>query len=138
MDHIIEEGDEESESFATLFEGDWQSAMEGFIGAMVPAEQPDLRRRLLRDVSAQDAEVAVAVLRSYPQVNMGQTLADCPCPVRAINAPMPPTSLSSNRSLDPDFEVEILDGLGHFLLLEDPQRFHGALDRALAALGYEL
>lgn len=104
------------------------------VETLVSRERQGLRRRLATDFKAQDVRVATAILELYPEFDMAAALAACPAPVRAINGSDKASLLDRNRRFDPDFEVEVLEGLGGYLMLEDPARFYGALERALRAI----
>lgn len=108
-------------------EADFAGQSELLVGGLVPASRKDLRKRLADDYRRQDSRVALAVLKQLPDFDMAAALAACPVPVTAINGSDKPTRLSINRRSDPDFEAQTLDGLGPYLLLEDPERFFYAL-----------
>ena len=121
-----------AEAMAAALETDAKATLAEFYAYLLPGELDGLRRQLLKQVADQDPAVSAAVMRLLPSLDKQAALSACPAPVRAINASDPPTAVESNRRFDPDFEVELLDGLGRFLPLEDPVRFHAALARALA------
>jgi pimeloyl-ACP methyl ester carboxylesterase len=121
-----------AEAMAAAVETDAQATLTEFYAYLLPAELDGLRRQLLVQVADQDPDVSAAVMRLLPTLDKQAALSACPAPVRAINAAEPPTAVESNRRFDPDFEVELLEGLGRFLPLENPARFHAALARALA------
>jgi pimeloyl-ACP methyl ester carboxylesterase len=54
--------------------------------------------------------------------------------VRAINAPWVPTAFEVNRRYSPGFDAVIVEGVGHFLMLEAPDRFNQALRQTLQSL----
>ena len=121
-----------AEVMATALETDTKAAMAEYYSYLLPGEMNELRRRLVEQAANQDPGVSAAGIRLLPSFNKQAALSACPVPVRAINAAEPPTAVETNRRFDPDFEVELLEGLGMFLPLEDPARFHAALARALA------
>lgn len=120
-----------AEAMAAALEIDEKATLTEFYAYLLPAEQDGLRRQLLRQAADQDPAVSAAVMRLLPSLDKQAALSACPAPVRAINAADPPTAVEGNRRFDPDFEVELLQGLGRFLPLEDPARFFAALARAL-------
>lgn len=121
-----------AEAMAAAVESDAQAFWSEFYKHLLPAEMVGLRRQLTGQAADQDPVVSAAVMRLLPSTDKQAVLGACPAPVRAINGADPPTAVEANRRFDPDFEVELLEGLGRFLPLEDPARFHAALARALA------
>ena len=59
---------------------------------------------------------------------------DIKVPVRCINADFWPTDFEANRKHMVSFEVEIMKGLGHFIMLEKPKEFNKALGRFVKEL----
>ena len=52
-------------------------------------------------------------------------------PVRAINSDAQPTSVEANRRWFADFDAEVMPGVGHYPMLEQPAKFTEALRRAI-------
>ena len=61
-------------------------------------------------------------------------LAEIKAPIRAINSDKYPTNLEGNRRHIPQFDVALMKGAGHYLMLEDPVRFNALLADALSRL----
>lgn len=77
----------------------------------------------------------LAIPLCYPALDLAALLHDCGVPVRAINAaPYPPgnraTETERNRAHG-DFDAALIEGAGHFLMLERPEQFNRALEVAL-------
>ena len=49
-------------------------------------------------------------------------------PVWALNADLWPTKPEVNRKYVPEFNLRIMPGVGHFLMLEKPDEFNRQLD----------
>ena len=99
------------------------------------ATPPAVRERVLRYLLAADPAMSVALLGgvwSYDAVPVLHALRSTP--IRAVSADKFPTKVDVNRRHIPGYSVEIVPGTSHYLMLEKPQDFNAALDRALAAL----
>jgi len=64
--------------------------------------------------------------------------AQCSAPVRALNAAPRPdegtaTAVETNRKYA-DFDVVLMEGVGHFLMLERPGEFNARLSQLLVTL----
>jgi pimeloyl-ACP methyl ester carboxylesterase len=58
-------------------------------------------------------------------------LAEIRVPIRAINSDHFPTNVEANRRHIPHFDVALMKGAGHYLMLDDPARFNALLADAL-------
>lgn len=85
-------------------------------------------------MSAAPPEVALAAgesaLTYASEVTVG--LEELSLPVIAINADNPPTDIESLERYDVD--VILMSGVGHFLMMEDPQRFNVLLSKVIGKL----
>jgi pimeloyl-ACP methyl ester carboxylesterase len=52
-------------------------------------------------------------------------------PVICINADLWPTNIEANRRYMMSFDVKIMKGAGHFLMLERPEEFNRLLDSSI-------
>ncbi|WP_017325142.1 alpha/beta fold hydrolase [Synechococcus sp. PCC 7336] len=81
---------------------------------------------------------AIALLRDFPNFDLQAVLSEVEVPIRCVNAaPLPPlmpeTAIEINQKYS-DFDAVIMEGVGHFLLLEQPEAFNAKLDEVLAEL----
>lgn len=118
------------------FESDYEGAFEQMISTSVPASAPaELTKRLVRDATATNLKVATGVLRAYPDVILADILEATPVPLICINSQASlPTTIAANTELKPDYRCYILEGTGHFPMLENPALFQAQLRVALAEL----
>ena len=118
------------------FEADFEGTAVSFVSGMFP-EGTDLRviDGILRDVQRAGSEVGTAILRSYAGYVPAKAFAACPVPLICINATQPnPTMVENNRAYIPDFEVVLVEDVGHFLVVERPETFEGLLRTALVRI----
>lgn len=117
------------------FDEDFPGTCDRFVRAMFNERaDAELVRRVAADMCAAPPQIATAALRQLSAFDQRNALAGVSVPVRVINAATPPTNFDGHRALSRDFDGVILEGLGHFPMLEDPARF----DRALSATLLEL
>jgi pimeloyl-ACP methyl ester carboxylesterase len=88
---------------------------------------PELIERVTSDMCDHSPEIAIALLREFFSYEMGPALAAVDVPVRYVNAPTYPTNVEVNRTYQPDFDGVIMDGVGHFLMMEKPEEFNDLL-----------
>lgn len=120
------------------FAGTLRSFVEGAFAANMQVD-PALIERVHRDAVASDPAMAVAIVRSYQDLELNVLLAACPAPVRCINAAEPhETRIEANRRYASTFDAILMPGVGHFPMLETPRRFHEHLRRQIGAILAEM
>lgn len=81
-----------------------------------------------------DPRIAVPMLQGGREFDLKGALRALRAPIRAINSDMHAAKLEVNRKYAPRFDALTLAGVGHWPHLEDPQRFHRALEQCLEVL----
>jgi sigma-B regulation protein RsbQ len=122
--------------FVTALENDFAGGSKRFVGSAFPPDaDPALVDRVTRAMSGADPRMAIGLMRSYVGFDPREALAACPVPVRCINTTLfMQTDVEGNRRYAPGFDAVVLEGLGHFPMLEDPARFDAALRGLVAEL----
>lgn len=106
------------------FERDFAGTCELFVRGLYRSDaEPALVAWTIGDMCDARPEVARALLRSFGEFPFVDALAGAGAPVRAINSDMYPTAVEVNRRYNPDFDVVIMSGVGHFPQLERPAVF---------------
>ncbi|MFH0945355.1 MAG: alpha/beta hydrolase [Planctomycetota bacterium] len=86
---------------------------------------PELIGRVEADMLATGPDVTVGLMRAFTELDVKKILADCPVPVKCINAATPnETRVEVNRKYSPAFEVILMEGVSHFLMMERPGEFN--------------
>jgi pimeloyl-ACP methyl ester carboxylesterase len=124
--------DDELEAFAAPFREDFVPATRAFVRRMFPPDaDPELVERVAADMSAAPPEIAVDALRravgNEPGVIAG--LARLSVPVVAINPEQGHTGTEALRRHG--VEPVLMPGVGHFLMMEDPEGFNRLLTEAV-------
>ena len=89
---------------------------------------PTLMKWIVNDMAAAPPQVGISAFEEY----MGQYITgeaaevfdENKVPVRCVNADLWPTNPEANRRHMVSFEVVIMKGVGHFLMLESPHEFN--------------
>jgi pimeloyl-ACP methyl ester carboxylesterase len=61
-----------------------------------------------------------------------ETLGALPAPLLLINSDYSPTNMEAGREYVPSSDVVFMSGVGHFVMMEDPDTFNGLLDEAIS------
>jgi pimeloyl-ACP methyl ester carboxylesterase len=125
---------EEVEAFVAPFREDFPAAAERFARNLLPDGADDeLAERIAADMAATPREVALGSLR-YARNRQPPILAALPAikvPIVAINPDTGPTDSKSMREYG--VETILLEGVGHFAMIEDPRQLNAVLATVLAS-----
>jgi pimeloyl-ACP methyl ester carboxylesterase len=125
---------EEIEAFVAPFQDDFGAAVDQFVRNMFHAgADPELVDRIATDMATAPHEAALrslgyALNREPPII---EALSAITAPVVAINPDIAPTDADSLRRHG--VEPIVLEGVGHFSMLEDPEQFNATLASTLAS-----
>ena len=124
----------EIEAFVAPFREDFEAAVGRFVRNLLPQDADDqLVDRIATAMAATPREVTLGSLRyaRNRQPAMLAALGHIAAPIVAINPA--PTDVDSMRRHG--VEPVVLEGVGHFLMLEAPDRFNPVLAAALESFG---
>ncbi|HEU5320891.1 MAG TPA: alpha/beta hydrolase, partial [Methylomirabilota bacterium] len=125
----------EFEAFIDSLRRDFKGTAADFVRGMFPGEaERSVVERVVRQVQALSPEVGIPSLRGVAAFDIEAALAQVRQPIRCINATRPPTNLEVNRRYAPQFDAVLLEGVGHFPMLERPKEFNRLLERAIDGL----
>jgi sigma-B regulation protein RsbQ len=103
--------------------------------AFAPTSPPHVVKRVLAQIDQVPPDLGLAILEAALDYDVRPAIRQVRVPIRAINADLQPTAVATNRAYVRDFDVILIPGVGHWPMLEAPERFNAALDRVLQKLG---
>lgn len=124
--------EEQSEMFLKAFETDFKGTIRFAIRGMLPENaEPELLESTAAMAEKHDPKMAVALLGDVDRVDLKALFEDSKVPVRCINAGPGfqfhmPTASEINKKYA-DFGAVIMEGVGHFPMLEQPAEFNRKL-----------
>ena len=123
------------DEFLALFRADFAETTADFVRAMfTPTSDSVLVEKIVADMSAAPQQVglgAVEALLNYRNSELTRALQQVRAPIRCINSDRNPTDVEAGRRYASSFEVALMSGVGHFVMLEDPETFNRLLDQAV-------
>jgi pimeloyl-ACP methyl ester carboxylesterase len=124
--------DDEVEAFAAPFRKDFVTATRALVRRLfTPDTDAELVERVAADMSAAPPEIAIDALRhavgNEPGILAG--LRELTVPVVAINPDARPTDTEALRRHG--VSTVLMSGVGHFLMMEDPDRFNRLLGEVI-------
>lgn len=128
--------EEQAKKVLEGFEADFKGTLrEGIRGMLPEKSDPELLKWITTKGEAQDPKIAIAIFREFPKVDTKALLKDAKVPVRCINSGpgwkfYQPTASDINKK-SADFKVVIVEGVGHYPMLEKPAEFNQKLQEIL-------
>ena len=126
---------ERIEAFVAPFRADFTERTRAFVRGMFPATaDKSLVEWIAADMSSAPKEIALAAMVSVFSNGreMPAALAELKLPTIAINPDHPPTDFESLKRHG--VEVVLMPGVGHFPMMEDPERFNRVLGSVIEKL----
>ena len=126
---------EQSEALLAPFREDFVETVSTFVRSMFPpTADSTLVEWVVGDMSSAPPEVAIEAMEDMFQFDPKEALKEVRIPIRGINADMWPVNVEANRRHALSFDAAIMEGLGHFVHMEDPEAFNRLLDHAVKEL----
>ncbi len=123
------------DGFLAPFKSDFIGAADDFVRQMLPkSADPALVERIAKDMSSAPAEVGIAALRATLGYTPAESLKSVRVPIAAINSDMYPVNVEGNRKVAASFDVKVMKGVGHFVMLEDAPLFNRLLEESIREL----
>lgn len=127
---------EQLDAVIKQLQADYKTAVTGFLNQFFfgPKTPAAVKTRVTADVTSRPPELAVKIFRDIFAYDAAPALREVKVPIRAINASLTPTDLPVNRKYAPQFNVVLMEGFGHYPMLEDPATFNRHLAEFLQSL----
>jgi pimeloyl-ACP methyl ester carboxylesterase len=124
----------ELEAALAAFRADFAGSVSRFIRERLVAPSTDARviERVVAQALAAPREMAIAAIESTWRYDAAAAFREIRAPIVAVNADLQPTDVAANRRHAPQFEATIMAGVGHYPMLEAPERFNELLAGAIA------
>jgi len=127
--------EEQKESFLKPFHSDFVNTTKNFVKAMLPkTADSTLVNKIANDMSSAPPEIAISAIRNLFFYDPIPTLKEIQLPIVSINCDMYPVSIEENRKYVNSFTVKMMNGVGHFVMLEDKDKFNKLLQEAVDEL----
>jgi pimeloyl-ACP methyl ester carboxylesterase len=130
---------EELKQLTAPLEKNFQSGSRQFVAGMfAPKTDPKLREWILSDMSAAPPHVALSafneMMTQYITGDIAKLFDEVRLPVVTVNADLWPINYEANRRHMLSFDAIVLKGTDHFLMMNHPDDFNAALEKALSML----
>ena len=117
------------------FKENFEETTDGFVRNMFSESSDSLLvKEIADDMSTAVPKVAISAMNEYFHYNYMESLKDTGIPITCINADKWETNISAGKKYAKVFDVKIMKGIGHFVMLESPDEFNKLLDETIKEL----
>ena len=135
--HDIEKGygGPELEEIAVRFEADFVNETQNFVRQMFPPfAEPELIDWIADNMSSADPQIAVNAFRNLGKYDLKSAAEKLEIPIYSISTDLWPTNVEVNQNLVKSFKLKMMPGTGHFVMLEDAEKFNELLEEIIKEL----
>ncbi len=132
QDFVNEWPEEEQQKLRQALHADFKKTADAFVRSMFPkTADPALVDRVAADMSPAPPQVALGAMEDLFGYDIKAALKGLHVPIYCNNADLYPTNFEGNRRYAASFDVALMPGVGHFVMLEDPTRFNQLLEEII-------
>jgi pimeloyl-ACP methyl ester carboxylesterase len=133
---------EELKKMVAPLEQDFRTGSRQFVGEMIsPQTDPQLREWILSDISAAPPSVALSAMNEmmtqYVTGDAAKVFEKIRIPVVTVNGDLWPINYEANRRHMFSYEAIVLKKADHFLMMNRPEEFNRALEKAIRMLSVQ-
>jgi pimeloyl-ACP methyl ester carboxylesterase len=100
----------------------------------VPGTDSTLIEQIVTDMSSAPPEIALSAMTEMFKHDLTVSLAQVKVPIHLVNSSRYPINVAAGRRHASSFEVTVMEGVGHFLMMEQPAAFNAELEAAIQTL----
>ncbi|MBN1795248.1 MAG: alpha/beta hydrolase [Sedimentisphaerales bacterium] len=135
--HDIEKGydPQEIRNIVSALNQDFALVMKNFVTQMFPPNtDAELIEWVVNKATAANPQVAVSSIENLPKYNIKEAVKGIAIPIYSISSDFWLTDFDNNKKYVKFFEVKMMPGIGHFVMLEDPEKFNQLIDEIIDEL----
>jgi pimeloyl-ACP methyl ester carboxylesterase len=127
---------EQADQFLLPFRLDFRSTTRNYVTGYMftPDTDASLKEAIATDMSLAPPEVATESLVHLVRYDTPSALQNLGAPIHCINSDKYATEVDTARQYAPSFDVSVLPGASHFLMMENPEAFNRLLEQAIDKL----
>lgn len=126
---------EQIDSLVKPLEADFRNNFEKFVRDMFPA---DANQKLVDwvaiDMVSSDKEIAISCIEDYINSDTVKMVKKVSCPIISINSDLWPSNAQANEKYCEAYKLYLMTGLGHFIMLEDSDKFNPLLEKVITEI----
>ena len=123
------------EPFLKPFKENFSARTKEFVKSMfLQSADPGLVKKVSDDMVSAPPEVAISAMENMFKDNAITALKEIDVPIISINCDLYPVREEENRKYVKSYELKMMKGVGHFVMLEDPAKFNQLLHESIETL----
>ena len=99
-----------------------------------PNADPELVNWVASDMSSADPEIGINAFRNLGNYDLKSAVGQIEIPLYSISSDFWPMNLEGNKKYVKSFKLKLMPGIGHFVMLEDPEKFNKLLEEIIEEL----
>lgn len=120
---------EQTGEFIKPFKEDFRKTTDGFVRNMfLEQANPGLVDEIAGMMSGASQKAGISAMEEMLKTSYKANPPEIKAPVWCLNSELWPTKPEVNRKYVPEFNLRLMTGVGHFLMLEAPDEFNKQLD----------
>lgn len=121
------------EEFVNGFMENFKENTDQFVRDMFPpGSDPNIVERVAEDMSSALPWIGISSLQEYFNYDVKEALKEVRVPIYCINSDLLVTNVEVGRRHASSFEVKLMPGIGHFVMIEDPEKFNKLLSEIIS------
>ena len=121
--------------FLKPFKENFVETTKAFVKTMFPATaDSNLVKKVANDMASAHPKVAVSAMENMFADDGVAAIKELNVPIISINCDRYPITEEANRKLVKHYEIKMMKGVGHFVMLEDPATFDKLLQESIDEL----
>lgn len=135
--HDIGKGytEEDVKGLVAMIEPDFVKGTQKFVRDMFPATaDPELVDWVADDMSSANPQVGINIFKNLAKYDLKTAAGQIEIPFYSINCDLWPTNLEGNKKIAGSYKLKLMTGTGHFVMLEDPEKFNKLLEEIIKEL----
>jgi pimeloyl-ACP methyl ester carboxylesterase len=126
---------EQIDGILSSFKTDFIATSSNLVRSMfLPKADSILVEQIVADMSSSPPEVGIGALQGFLKFDRVEALKDVQTPIYCINSDKHSTNVEVGQRNALSFGVELMPGVSHFVMMEDPEIFNQLLDKTIKTI----
>ncbi len=126
---------EQIEEFISPFMTNFVETTRNFVrGMFTPDADSLIVEQIANDMSSAPPKVGIGAMQELASYDIIKTLKDVQISIVCINSDKWPTNVEAGQRHVISFELKLMPGIGHFVMIEEPDKFNKLLNKTLNEL----
>ncbi len=127
--------DEENEKMIAKLKSDFVGTMQNFVrGAFKANADPEVVEWVVGNMSSVNPKACISMIENMGKYDLKEAVKSVQVPIVCINSDFLPMNIEANRKYAQIYEVKMMPGIGHFVMMEEPEKFNQLLGDTITEL----